>query len=160
MQLVHTDHTVGDAPPPPAFVSAQPCSSYWAEKLATGFTNPYGSNPLPYASCGYTPQQIKGAYGISGYDGAGQTVAIIDAYAAPTIVQDVNQWSINRGIPSLTPNQLVQVVHPGQYTHPQKGNYQYPQGWDGAENLDIEAVNGMQPEAKIVQQGARRKLED
>src|SRR2546427_358930 len=154
MQLVHTDHTVGDAPPPPAFVSAQPCSSYWAEKLATGFTNPYGSNPLPYAPCGYTPQQIKGAYGISGYDGAGQTVAIIDAYAAPTIVQDVNQWSINRGIPSLTPSQLVQVVAPGTYNHPEKGNYQDPQGWYGEETLDIEAVHGMAPAAKIVYVGA------
>src|SRR6267143_1639339 len=160
MQLVHTDHTVGDAPPPPAFVSAQPCSSYWAEKLATGFTNPYGSNPLPYAPCGYTPQQIKGAYGISGYDGAGQTVAIIDAYAAPTIVQDVNQWSINRGIPSFTPNQLVQVVAPGTYSHPEKGNYQDPQGWYGEETLDIEAVHGMAPAAKIVYVGAPNNYQD
>jgi len=160
MQLVHTDHTVGDAPPPPAFVSAQPCSSYWAEKLATGFTNPYGSNPLPYAPCGYTPQQIKGAYGISGYDGAGQTVAIIDAYAAPTIVQDVNQWSINRGIPSLTPSQLVQVVAPGTYNHPEKGNYQDPQGWYGEETLDIEAVHGMAPAAKIVYVGAPNNFQD
>src|SRR5438309_3112628 len=160
MQLVHTDHTVGDAPPPPAFVSAQPCSSYWAEKLATGFTNPYGSNPLPYAPCGYTPQQIKGAYGISGYDGAGQTVAIIDAYAAPTIVQDVNQWSINRGIPSFTPNQLVQVVAPGTYNHPEKGNYQDPQGWYGEETLDIEAVHGMAPAAKIVYVGAPSNFQE
>src|SRR3989454_9466213 len=159
-QFVVTNHTVGDAPPPPAFVSAQPCSTYWAEKLATGFTNPYGSNPLPYAPCGYTPQQIKGAYGISGYDGAGQTVAIIDAYAAPTIVQDVNQCSINRGIPSLTPNQLVQVVAPGTYNHPEKGNYQDPQGWYGEETLDIEAVHGMAPAAKIVYVGAPNNFQD
>jgi subtilase family serine protease len=45
------------------------------------------SNPAtaPWSVKGNTPDQIKGAYGISGHDGAGQTVAIIDAYASPTI---------------------------------------------------------------------------
>src|SRR5438552_55852 len=124
VQFVHTDSTVGDAPPPAAFVSAHPCSSYWGQMQAVGFTNPYGAGTLPFAPCGYTPQQIKGAYGISGYDGSGQTVAIIDAYAAPTIVQDTNQRSINRGLPTLTANQLVQAVAPGTYNHPEKGLFQ------------------------------------
>src|SRR5258708_36837787 len=62
-QFVHTNHPFGDdAPPPAAFVSAQPCSAYWGEKQAVGFTNPYGAGTLPYAPCGYTPAQIKGAY--------------------------------------------------------------------------------------------------
>src|SRR2546430_5440645 len=159
-QLVFTNHALGDAPPPPAFVSAQPCSTYWGQNQAVGFTNPYGTGTLPYAPCGYTPQQIKGAYGISGYDGSGQTVAIIDAYAAPTIVQDVNQWSINRGLPTLTANQLVQVVAPGTYNHPEKGIAQDPQGWYGEETLDIEAVHGMAPAAKIVYVGAPNNFQD
>ena len=160
VQFVFTDHTVGDAPPPPAFVSAHPCSTYWGQNLAVGFTNPYGTGTLPYAPCGYTPQQIKGAYGISGYDGSGQTVAIIDAYAAPTIAQDVNQWSINRGLPTLTANQLVQVVAPGTYNHPESGIRQDPQGWYGEETLDVEAVHGMAPAAKIVYVGAPNNFQD
>src|SRR3989475_6755013 len=160
VQFVHTDHTVGDAPPPPAFVSAHPCSSYWAQLQAIGFTNPYGTGTLPFTPCGYTPQQIKGAYGISGYDGSGQTVAIIDAYAAPTIVQDVNQWSVNRGVPTLTANQLVQVVAPGTYNHPEKGMKQDPQGWYGEETLDVEAVHGMAPAAQIVYVGAPNNFQD
>jgi len=159
-QFVFTNHTVGDAPPPPAFVSAQPCSMYWGQQQATGFTNPYGSGTLPYAPCGYTPQQIKGAYGISGYDGSGQTVAIIDAYAAPTIVQDVNQWSINRGLPTLKANQLTQVVAPGTYNHPERGLAQDPQGWYGEETLDVEAVHGMAPAANIVYVGAPNNFQD
>src|SRR5438132_925983 len=115
---------------------------------------------LPFAPCGYTPQQIKGAYGISGYDGSGQTVAIIDAYAAPTIVQDTNQWSINRGLPTLTANQLVQVVAPGTYNHPEKGLFQDPQGWYGEETLDVEAVHGMAPAATIVFVGAPNNFQD
>jgi len=160
VQFVHTDHTVGDAPPPPAFVSAHPCSSYWAQLQATGFTDPYGTGTLPFTPCGYTPQQIKGAYGISGYDGSGQTVAIIDAYAAPTIVQDVNQWSVNRGLPTLTANQLIQVVAPGTYNHPEKGVFQDPQGWYGEETLDVEAVHGMAPAASIVYIGAPNNFQD
>jgi subtilase family serine protease len=158
-QFVATDH-VPEAPPPAAFVSAQPCSTYWGQNLATGFTNPYGKGTLPYAPCGYTPQQVKGAYGISGYDGSGQTVAIIDAYAAPTIAADVNQWSVNRGLPTMSGSQLTQVVAPGTYNHPEKGQKQDPQGWYGEETLDVEAVHGMAPAANIVYIGAPNNFQD
>jgi subtilase family serine protease len=159
-QFVHPN-IVRDAPPPAAFVSAEPCSAYWGEKLAVGFTNPYGAGALPYATCGYSPAQIKGAYGISNaLDGAGQTVAIIDAYAAPTIVQDVNQWSMNRGLPTLKPNQFTQIVAPGTYHHPERGQKQDPQGWYGEETLDIEAVHGMAPAANIVFVGAPNNFQD
>jgi subtilase family serine protease len=160
-QFVITDHTTGDAPPPAAFVSAQPCSTYWGQSPATGFTNPYGSGTLPYAPCGYTPAQVKGAYGIgSTYTGSGQTVAIIDAYAAPTIAADVNQWSANRGLPQFKGSQFSQVVAPGTYHHPEKGQKQDPQGWYGEETLDVEAVHGMAPGANIVYIGAPNNFQD
>jgi subtilase family serine protease len=160
-QFVRPDH-VAEAPPPAAFVTGTPCSVYWGEKAAAGFTNPYGTGTLPYAPCGYTPQQIKGAYGLSGtsYDGSGQTVAIIDAYAAPTITQDVNQWSRNRGLPTLAPSQFTQVVAPGTYNHPERGQKQDPQGWYGEETLDVEAVHGMAPGANIVFVGAPNNFQD
>src|SRR6266446_6432071 len=155
-------YNVVDAPPPAAFVTGTPCSVYWGEKAAVGFTNPYGAGVLPYAPCGYTPQQIKGAYGLSGaaFDGSGQTVAIIDAYASPTIEQDVNQWSRNRGLPSFTANQFTQVVAPGTYHHPERGQKQDPQGWYGEETLDVEAVHGMAPGADIVFVGAPNNFQD
>lgn len=159
-QFVHTNHVASDAPPPDAFVSGTPCSTYWDEKQATGFTNPFGTGTLPYAPCGYTPAQIKGAYGISGYDGSGQTVAIIDAYAAPTILQDVNQWSTNRGLPTMQGSQFTQVVAPGTYHHPESGVMQDPQGWYGEETLDVEAVHGMAPAANIVYVGAPNNFQD
>jgi subtilase family serine protease len=160
-QFVHTNNSGSDAPPPAAFVSAEPCSTYWGEKQAVGFTNPYGHGTLPYAPCGYTPQQIKGAYGLgNSFTGAGQTVAIIDAFAAPTIVQDVNQWSDNRGLPRFTANQFTQIVAPGTYRHPERGLRQDPQGWYGEETLDVEAVHGMAPGANIVFVGAANSFQD
>lgn len=125
-----------------------------------GFTNPYGSGTFPYALCGYTPAQVKGAYGISGYDGSGQTVAIIDAYASSTIAQDANQWSINRGLPTFHANQFTQVVAPGTYNHPERGQKQDPQTWSGEETLDVEAVQGMAPAANIVYVGAPNNFQD
>jgi subtilase family serine protease len=159
-QLVHTHHVARDpdAPPSPAFVSAQPCSAYWGEQLATAFPNPYGEGPLPYTPCGYSPAQIKGAYGLpAGLDGRGQTVAVIDAYASPTIEQDVNTWSSARGLP---PVKLTQIVAPGTYNHPEAGLRQDPQGWYGEETLDIEAVHGMAPGAQIIYVGAPNNFQD
>ncbi len=161
-QLVHPDHVISDAPPPAAFVNAPPCSTYWGQMQDATDPNPYGSGSLPYVPCGYTPQQIKGAYGLgsSTLDGAGQTVAIIDAYASPTIVADVNQWSANRGLPQLRANQFTQVVAPGTFRHPEKGMKQDPQGWYGEETLDVEAVHGMAPAANIVYVGAPNAFQD
>ncbi|HXM54858.1 MAG TPA: S53 family peptidase, partial [Candidatus Dormibacteraeota bacterium] len=164
--LVHTNHIAADpgAPPAPAFVNAPPCSTFWAEKSATGLPNPYGAGALPYAPCGYTPQQIRGAYGLTGttFDGSGQSVAVIDAYASPTIAQDVDQWSMNRGVPRFKGGQFTQVVAPGTFHHPESGgpNKQDPQGWYGEETLDIEAVHGMAPGASVVYVGAPNNFQD
>jgi subtilase family serine protease len=163
--FVTTDHVV-DAPPTAGFRNAPPLSTYWDQ-----YTSPYAYpagfmavSPPATASWtvkGYTPAQIKGVYGISGsgYDGAGQTVAIIDAYASPTILADVNQWSKNRGLPTMSPSQLVQVVPPGVYKRP-NNKRQGPSGWYGEETLDVEAVHGMAPAAKIVFVGAPNNYQD
>src|SRR6266498_1649709 len=113
--FVETDH-IKDAGPSGGFRNAPPLSSYWAEFVSqyaypTGFTDLSNPATAPWAIKGHTPAQIKSAYGIpSGYDGAGQTVAVIDAYASPTILEDVNEWSTRRGLPTMSPSQLVQVV--------------------------------------------------
>ena len=164
-QLVSTNianDSSPSAPPPAAFVSATPCSTYWGQQPAAGFTNPYGAGTLPYAPCGYTPQQVKGAYGLAGarQDGSGQTVAIIDAYASPTILQDANHWSSNRGLPPFSGHQFSQVVAPGTYNHPEQGKKQDPQGWYGEETLDVEAVHGMAPAANVVYVGAPNNFQD
>jgi subtilase family serine protease len=175
--FVHTDHVVdSDAQPSPGFRNPPPLSTYWGELTSpyaypAGFTAvvpPASATNVPWNEKGHTPAQIKGAYGISySYDGAGQTVAIIDAYASPTLVSDVNHWSTNRGLPTLTQGQLVQVVSPGTY-HIKEGPVppglgfpvQDPQGWYGEETLDVEAVHGMAPAAKIVYVGAPNQYQD
>jgi subtilase family serine protease len=163
--LVHPDIAI-DAPPTAAFVNAPPCSTYWNEKDTTSLTGvnmsaPAGyALPLPMAPCGYVPSQIRGVYGVSdSLQGNGQTVAIIDAYASPTILQDVNQWSQNRGVPVMKSGQFTQVVAPGTLNRPENKR-QDPQGWYGEETLDVEAVHGMAPNANIVYVGAPNNYQD
>jgi subtilase family serine protease len=159
-QLVHYDHVTSDAPPSAGFRNAQPCSAYWGEKLATDLPK-FQGHTFPYAPCGYTPAQLRGAYGLAAANtGAGQTVAIIDAYASPTIAQDVNTYSARHGLPQFQGNGLTQVVAPGTYHHPEQGQKQDPQGWYGEETLDVEAVHAMAPAANVVFVGAPNSFQD
>lgn len=160
---------VPTAPPPTAFINATPCSTYWDQyDTGTTLTNDgialpdIYRKPTPWTPCGYGPQQVRGAYGVpSRLTGSGVTVAIVDAFASPTIVSDVNMWSANRGIAQLKPGQFSQVVAPGTYNRPEtKNQKQDPQGWSGEQTLDIESVHGMAPDANIVYVGAPNSYQD
>jgi subtilase family serine protease len=179
--FIQPNHEVDpDAPPFPGTRNAPPLSAYYAEFLTGVLVPPYTPPPappgyafpagftdvalpsVPWVIRGHTPTQIKGAYGISGYDGNGQTVAIIDAYASPTILQDVNQWSTNRGIPPFgTPGggTFTQVVAPGVYNIPENPA-QDPQGWYVEETLDVEAVHGMAPNANVLYVASPNNYQD
>ncbi|HWI74914.1 MAG TPA: S53 family peptidase [Baekduia sp.] len=146
------------APPPDAFVNAPPCSTYFGEKIATDLPPAYGKQQ-PYAPCGYTPAQFQGAYGIDkavskGLDGRGITVAITDAYAAPTILQDANTYAQAHGQKPFAKSQFKQVLpkKPYRYGYDDavNGDLCGEQGWYGEETLDVEAVHAVAPGANVV----------
>jgi subtilase family serine protease len=164
--LVHHDAQPGSNPPP-VFKNAGPCSAYWGEKTVTNSPTPDGTalpaSPSAFAPCGYAGAQLQGAYGMSGAigsgnDGSGVTVAVIDAYASPTIVQDVEKYSSLHGLPPLG-NNFSQQVAPGTFRVPDN-RAQSPGGWSGEETLDIEAVHTMAPGAKILYVGAPNNYQD
>jgi subtilase family serine protease len=153
--LKHTADTE-PGPPPGARYGVQPCSAYYAEKVASDKPAAYGKNQ-PYAVCGYGPQQLQSAYGessllASGIDGHGVTVAITDAYAAPTIYADAQKYNQVHDQPLFKQGQFSQIV-PGPDGFDQTDLCD-PQGWYGEETLDVEAVHAMAPGAKIVYVGA------
>lgn len=144
------------APPPDAFVNARPCSAYFGQKIATSTPKAYGKKQ-PYAPCGYVPAQLQGAYGLQsalakGLDGHGVTVAITDAYAAPTILADANTYATRHGQKPLSGKQFSQVL-PSSYQYGYddtvNGDQCGEQGWYGEETLDVEAVHAVAPGAKI-----------
>jgi subtilase family serine protease len=166
----HSAHTSADftpatssAPPDAGFANATPCSAYWAEKIDadTPPLTPDYATPLPYAPCGYKPAQLQGAYGVTdllqnGINGHGVTVAITDAYASPTIVQDINTYAANNG-GAPWGNKFRQVVPSSLrygYDDQTHGDLCGEQGWYGEETLDVEAVHTMAPGAKVLYVGA------
>jgi subtilase family serine protease len=149
-----------DVPPPDGFRNAPPTSAYWAQKLDT--TDPaYGGgfpNPLPYAPTGYTPGPLRAAYGLSdlnskGVDGRGTTVAIVDAFASPTLFQDAAEYA-RRNDPShpLRASQFSEIVFPptAALEPPDQCD---AAGWYGEQTLDVEAVHAMAPGAHILYVG-------
>ena len=143
-------------PPPGARYGVQPCSAYYAQKVATAQPAAYGKHQ-PYTVCGYTPQQLQSAYGESallraGVDGRGVTVAITDAYAAPTIYADAQEYNQVHHQPLFTNGQFSQIIpDPNSFDQTSLCG---AQGWYGEETLDVEAVHAMAPGAKIVYVGA------
>jgi len=145
---------LGVAPPPDAFVNGTPCSAYYGEKYATSLPTAYGK-VAPYAPCGYVPGQVRSAYGLSAknLNGAGTTVAIVDAYAAPTIESDANTYAVKHGGKPFAPGQFRQYT-PDSYSYGYEDTVNGDQcgenGWYGEETLDVEAVHGVAPSANVV----------
>ncbi len=143
-------------PPPGARYGVQPCSAYYGQKTATDKPSAYGKKQ-PYTVCGYVPQQYQSAYGESallhaGVTGKGVTVAITDAYAAPTILADAQKYNQVHNQPAFKPGQFSQIT-PAANGYGDESLCD-PQGWYGEETLDVEAVHAMAPGAKIVYVGA------
>jgi subtilase family serine protease len=149
--------TPADVSPGPGFRNAGPCSAYYGEKIDT--TDPaYNGQQQPYAPCGYTPAQLRSAYGLDqaaqrGANGNGTTVAIIDAFASPTIFADASEYA-RRNDPAnpLTSSQFSQKIFPAN------PDLEGPDGcdaagWYGEETLDVEAVHGLAPGANILYVG-------
>jgi subtilase family serine protease len=126
------------------------CSRYWGEKPATGMPEVDGRTPS-LAPCGYTPTQLRQAYGLDGptATGAGQTVAVVMP-AMDTLEQDVDTWSAHVGTQTLRPGQLTVVPTPdGTPAATPAEAYSLM-----VENtLDVEAVHGMAPDADIISLG-------
>ena len=140
-------------PPGPNYWVAPPCSQYYGQKIATDKPSAYGTKQ-PYNVCGYTPRQIRGAYGVSqsGMTGKGATVAIVDAYASPTMPGDANQYAAVTGDKPFAPGQYKQVLAPN-FAFTAANQCDAPL-WYGEQTLDIEAVHGMAPDANVVYFGA------
>jgi subtilase family serine protease len=148
-------------PPPVAASNGSPyCNhTFGSGALVAKLSTPadvYGAS-LPWLGCGYTPAQVRSAYGFDqvSYNGKGVTVAIVDAYASPTILNDINDYSVNNVLPKLTNGvTFTQIVPAGIYSVSPTETCG-PYGWWEEESLDVSAVHSGAPGAKIVYVGSR-----
>lgn len=102
---------------------------------------------------GYTPAQIRAAYGLTGLtfnngtvlaDGAGQTIAIVTAFDDPTIEADLAVFNKAYGLPA--PPSFKKIVPAGT---PKDA------GWSLEAALDVEWAHAIAPKANILLVEAR-----
>ena len=125
------------------------CATYYGQKPAIGLPPAYGTTPS-YDTCGYTPAQVRAAYGVSGSGrtGHGATVAVVDAAAAPTMAADANTYSTRNGLPTWRAGQYTENL-PADIATSCRQTTTY-----GEESMDVEDVHAMAPDADIVYVGA------
>jgi subtilase family serine protease len=147
-------------PPPVAAGNPSPyCNQQYGSgalvaKLSTA-ADVYGAD-IPWLGCGYTPAQIQEAYGLNRvkYTGKGVTVAIVDAFASPTLFADANRYAANHGLPALKLGvNFSQIIPVGAYNVP-PANVANAYGWWTEQSLDVAAVHGAAPGANIVYVGS------
>jgi subtilase family serine protease len=99
------------------------------------------------AGGGFTPSQLRKAYGLATLKnkGKGVTVAIIDACGNPKAQADLNKYDSTFGLPATT----IKVVTP------QGQPCSDPQGWGVETDLDVQMVHAMAPAATIVLEAAK-----
>jgi subtilase family serine protease len=100
---------------------------------------------------GYTPAQIDKAYGFDSIalsngvtaDGAGQTIAIVDAYSDPKIAADTAVFDSEFDLPAIN---LKVVSQTGSTSSLPASNA----GWAGEISLDVEWAHAIAPGATIL----------
>src|SRR3989442_226822 len=111
-------------------------------------TDGVGNPNATTSPTGLSPATIKSAYNFpTSSTGAGQTIAIVDAYDDPTAESDLNVFSTQFGLPACTTaNGCFTKVN-------QKGGKPYPKadaGWALEISLDIQWAHAIAPGAKIL----------
>lgn len=91
---------------------------------------------------GYDPTEIRDAYGLNqlSQTGAGETVAIVDAYGSPSIANDLATFDSTFGLPGAS----LTIAYPsGKPKHNDSG-------WALETSLDVEWVHAIAPGANIL----------
>jgi subtilase family serine protease len=113
--------------------------------IATYKGNQINLQTLTSPGCAYTPPAIQAAYNLTGlygegYDGAGQTIAIVDWCGSSTIQSDANAFAAAFALPALTSSNFAIT-----YTAPS-----LCMATDQTEiNLDVEWAHAVAPGANI-----------
>jgi alpha-tubulin suppressor-like RCC1 family protein len=96
---------------------------------------------------GYDPQDLQSAYDIPTTGGAGETIAIVDAYGFQEAEQSLAVYRERYGLPPCTTaNGCFRKVN----QKGQESDYPVENGWNSEQALDIEMVSAACPECHIL----------
>ncbi|MFE9425100.1 peptidase S8 [Kitasatospora sp. NPDC006697] len=109
--------------------------------------SPLGVTPNATPS-GFGPADLLSAYNLPANGGAGQTVAIVDAYNDPNAESDLAVYRAQYGLPACTTANgcFKKVSQTGSTSKLPAGN----SGWAGEISLDLDMVSAIAPNAHII----------
>jgi len=118
--------------------------------LAVYYGNVYDINSSLIVS--YTAKQLQKHYGLAplikeGYDGRGQTIALVEAYGYADAEKDANASAKAFGLPPLNSTNFEVIYPEGKPISPQAADLT---GWTGEIALDIQSAHAIAPGAKIL----------
>lgn len=128
----------------PSAAAGGGCSQWWGQhRSAIPATD--GQTSAADAVCGYTPQQLRSAYGVTASSGRGATIAVVlDGHLA-SMQADANRFFADHHLPGFAPGQFTEDFGPGSTASCGAGFADLPE-----EPLDVETAHILAPDAKIV----------
>jgi subtilase family serine protease len=151
-RLVKTEQSLADFK---GSLTDEPLSVAEPELWASGGFGAYFDGTLYGANgktAAFTPAQLEAHYGLTsviqaGYNGAGQTIALVEAYGYPQAETDANTAATLFGLPALTSSNFSVVYPEGEPIDPGAAALT---GWDVEIALDIQSSHSIAPGAKIL----------
>jgi subtilase family serine protease len=139
----HSAHRVCDRPA----AGQAACEAWLSDRAATAA-----------APSGFGPADLRSAYNLttSTTAGAGQTIAIVDAYDDPTAFADVNVYRAQYGIAALascTPSTIKGSTTACFAKSDQSGGTSYPRangGWAQEISLDLDMASAICPKCNVL----------
>jgi subtilase family serine protease len=122
------------------------CSSWWGQRVSR-IPRAEGKTRAPDEICGYTPQQLRSAYGVTAGSGKGATIAVVLDGRLPTMRADANRFFALHHVAGFARGQYAQNFGPG-FAKSCGGSADLPE-----EPLDVETAHILAPAARIIYVG-------
>ena len=123
--------------PSETFLAAQPEENDWVAHPM--YISPFAGYSSPH---GYSPAQIRSAYNLPSSGGTNTTIAIVDAFDTPNILDYFNAFSSQYGLPDNSTGNF--------FVHKMAPNLQVDNGWSLETCLDVEWAHAIAPNATIL----------
>ncbi|MEV6825263.1 S53 family peptidase [Amycolatopsis sp. NPDC051102] len=123
-----------------AAAPTSPCPDHYGDTPATDLPPAYG-HPVQWAPCGYTPRQVRDAYGITGtgLTGKGVTIGIVSIGNEINALPDADRFATEHGEPAFAPGQFTAYVPADARPEEASGEFA----------MDVQAAHAIAPEANI-----------
>jgi subtilase family serine protease len=135
------------------------CSQYW-DQYTRPIPTAFGHTTAPTQLCGYTPDQVRHAYGLtsSPYTGRGTTIAVILNGHSSTELADSNRFYAGHGESTFAPGQYTENIGPD--VDGTCAAQDDPNGDPLEESIDVQSAHLAAPDAHIVYVGVDCALTD